>query len=429
LTIELPPDSIFDLVAPQKSPIANLPASISCFKIKNTSGAIFWRVRVGKKFTGGSVILKNFASLGDAKEWILGETQKLRAKPGSLIELKALAGNAAFRLSPAQITEAADAFRRLSETSLTLTEAVSYAIQHACPTAGTLSVADAIKAAQKAKSGRRPSYRADIFRRWRRLERWLPPNNRKAINTITQTMVRKFLSDCDLNPEGERNMLRNISVLFSWAVDHQYLKENPCSGIKVEAQKSDEPVRILSIKEAEHLLKSALTTLSLPLKTGKERIEKITVQPGDLIPWITVGMFAGVRPEEAKLLEWHHIDFGRRHIDLPAKIAKDHQRRIIPMEPNLIEWLKPYRPATGEGKIVRNYRWKFQAFVKSINFSPWPKDCLRHSYGSYHLAKYENSGKTAAYMGHRSSQMLYERYREVIKEQADIEAFWKIVPP
>ena len=162
-------------------------------------------MRVGKKFTGGSVILKNFASLGDAKEWILGETQKLRAKPGSLIELKALAGNAAFRLSPAQITEAADAFRRLSETSLTLTEAVSYAIQHACPTAGTLSVADAIKAAQKAKSGRRPAYRADMFRRWRRLERWLPANNRKAINTITQLMIRKFLSDCDLKPSNRAN--------------------------------------------------------------------------------------------------------------------------------------------------------------------------------------------------------------------------------
>lgn len=428
LTVERRRDSIFDLMAPQKSSIANLPASISCFKVKNTSGTVFWRVRVGKKFTGGSVILKNFASLGDAREWILGDAQKLKSKPGSLIELKALAGAAAFTLSPAQITEAADAYRRLSETPLTLTEAVGYAIQHACPTAGTLSVADAIEAAQRAKNGRRSAYRADLFRRWRRLERWLPPTKRKAINTITKPIIRKFLSDCDLKPEGERNMLRNISVLFSWAVDHQYLTENPCSGIKVEAEKSDEPVRILTIKEAEHLLKSASTALSLPLKTGKDRIETITVQPGDLIPWLTVGMFAGVRPDEAKLLEWHDIDFGRRHIDLPAKIAKDHQRRIIPMEPNLIEWLKPYRPANGEGKIVRNYRWKFQAFVKSINFSPWPKDCLRHSYGSYHLAKYENSGRTAAHMGHRSSQMLYERYREVIKEQADIEAFWKLVP-
>jgi hypothetical protein len=67
---------------------------------------------------------------------------------------------------------------------------------------------------RKRASSRRPSYRADIFRRWRRLERWLPPNNRKAINTSTQAMVGKFLSDCDLTPEDERNM-RGISPCFS----------------------------------------------------------------------------------------------------------------------------------------------------------------------------------------------------------------------
>ena len=152
--------------------------------------------------------------------------------------------------------------------------------------------------------------------------------------------------------------------------------------IKVEEKKSYKPVRILTIEEAERLLKAASTTLALPLKTGKGRIETITVRPGDLIPWLTVGMFAGVRPDEAKRLEWQHIDFQRQHIDLPAKIAKDHRRRIIPMEPNLIDWLEPYRPANGEGRIVRNFRWKFQAFAKSAGFSPWPKDCLRHSYGS-----------------------------------------------
>ena len=80
------------------------------------------------------------------------------------------------------------------------------------------------------------------------------------------------------------------------------------------------------------------------------------------------------------------------------------------------------------GKIIINHEWKFRAFTKAANFSPWPKDCLRHSYGSYHLAKFQHSGQTAEFMGHENPDMLYKHYRDVIKEQGDIDAFWDFVP-
>jgi hypothetical protein len=32
-------------------------------------------------------------------------------------------------------------------------------------------------------------------------------------------------------------------------------------------------------------------------------------------------------------------------------------------------------------------------------------------------------------MGHRDTNMLYRHYRDVIKEQGDIDAFWKLNPP
>ena len=103
-------------MAHKKSPIADLPASVSCRKVQNSAGVTYWRVRVGKKFTGGSVLEKNFTTLAKAKEWIFGDIQRLKAQAGSLIELKESAGAAAFSLTPAQITEAADAYRRLAET-------------------------------------------------------------------------------------------------------------------------------------------------------------------------------------------------------------------------------------------------------------------------------------------------------------------------
>ena len=80
---------------------------------------------------------------------------------------------------------------------------------------------------------------------------------------------------------------------------------------------------------------------------------------------------------------------------------------------------------------MSNFRWHFQVFQKSAGpeWNPWPKDCLRHSYGSYHLAKFRHAGDTAENMGHRSTDMLYKHYRDVIKDQGDIDAFWKLIPP
>ena len=77
-------------MAHKKSLIADLPASVSCRKVQNSAGVTYWRVRVGKKFTGGSVLEKNFTTLGNAKEWIFGDIQRLKAqRPGGLNRRKA----------------------------------------------------------------------------------------------------------------------------------------------------------------------------------------------------------------------------------------------------------------------------------------------------------------------------------------------------
>jgi hypothetical protein len=45
------------------------------------------------------------------------------------------------------------------------------------------------------------------------------------------------------------------------------------------------------------------------------------------------------------------------------------------------------------------------------------------------LAKFRHSGNTAENMGHRNTDMLYKHYRDVIKDQGDVDAFWKLGPP
>lgn len=60
--------------------------------------------------------VKHFRTLDEARKWISGDGAKAKATAGSLLELKAKAGAAAFELTPSQITEAIDAFRRFGRS-------------------------------------------------------------------------------------------------------------------------------------------------------------------------------------------------------------------------------------------------------------------------------------------------------------------------
>jgi len=155
-----------------KKPIADLPPNVSVYPVETSKGYRYWRLLVEKRFTGGEIISKNFRWIQEARKWILGDAQKLKANPGSLLELKATAPAQGFSLTPARLSEACDAFRRLDEIQMTLTEAIDFVVKRARPTAGTISVSEAIEKAQLRKESKRPAYRRDLVRRWRRFERW-----------------------------------------------------------------------------------------------------------------------------------------------------------------------------------------------------------------------------------------------------------------
>ncbi|MBN8711371.1 MAG: hypothetical protein J0I10_18465 [Verrucomicrobia bacterium] len=423
-------------MARKKNLIADLPSGIGITKSRSGRGRMFFRVRLGSRFTGGPILKKDFNSVEDARKWIFGDAQKERATPGAIIDLKEKAGMVAFELSATQLHESAGALKELEKVGMSLAEAIQFAIRHAKPPAGTLSVAQAIEGALEDKSrSKRPTYLADLGKRWRRFERWLPPEKGKAINGVTSLDVRRFLNECKLKPVGERNMLRNLSVLFSWAVNQHHMAENPCLGMTVEESTvKKSAVRILTIEEARKLLHLVAKGFKAEARVEEKGVwrEKfgavsLAVSPMDMAPIIAVGCFGGIRPEESARLKWSMIDFKRKHIDLPAEITKDGDRRIVEMSDNLFEWLLICRKESGPLLPV-NFRRKRWALSKAMGWDGWPDDILRHSYGSYHLAKHRNAAMTAEQMGHKNARMLYAHYREVVKEAEDIESYWKLLP-
>jgi integrase len=146
----------------------------------------------------------------------------------------------------------------------------------------------------------------------------------------------------------------------------------------------------------------------------------------DVLPILAIGAFAGLRDAEIKRLDWSEIDLPRGHIEVKAAKAKSARRRIVPMQPNLAAWLRPYSEMTGP-VVPAGARKKLLRIRKAAELLKWPNNGLRHSFASYRLAAIHDAPRVSAELGHTSPQMLYSTYRElVMPEQA--ERYWEINP-
>lgn len=136
--------------------------------------------------------------------------------------------------------------------------------------------------------------------------------------------------------------------------------------------------------------------------------------------WVAIGAWAGLRPEEiapkkSKLADgrrglcWEDIDFTFNQIRVSAETSKVNCARLVPLCPVLRAFLEPLR-STGPvcaGSPVADKTLR-DVGVKVFGGS-WPKDALRHSYGSYRNALLRDLPKVAEEMG-TSVSMLHRHY-------------------
>ena len=146
--------------------------------------------------------------------------------------------------------------------------------------------------------------------------------------------------------------------------------------------------------------------------------------PAEIQLYLAIAAFSGARASEILRLDWADVNFERGHITVAAHKAKTATRRLIPIQPNLMQWLAPYRGC--KGKIVSE-----RIDCRTIDFAatmcvPWPHNCLRHSYATYRLAAVADTARVALEMGN-SPQKLMTNYRELADEH-DAAAWFAISP-
>ena len=313
----------------------------------------------------------------------------------------------ALGLSPRELSEIIHARKQLSDHGETITDAVKFRldylerIRRSGITVSRLAL-EVLEA--KRKDGKSPAYLVDLRKR---LTRFCQDFGNRAVAGIAVDELDTWLRDLPLSPKSRANFRANIGVLFSYAEQRGIIDTNPISRT-AKPKLVDNPPEIFRVDELQSLLEAA------------QRVAP------DVFPMLALGAFAGVRDAEIKRLHWNEVDLTRQHIEIKASKAKSARRRIIPIQPNLAAWLRPYASMIGR-LAPTGARKKLDAARKAAGLTRWPNNGLRHSFASYRLAAIHDAPRVASELGHTSPQMLYSTYRELVLPE-DAERYWKIEP-
>jgi len=247
----------------------------------------------------------------------------------------------------------------------------------------------------------------------------------RNLSEVKREDVLKWLGE--LHPRTFNTYLTSLNTFFRWCVKMKYATGSPAGSIeKIHERRMtdvDADPAILTVDQCQALLTACRDT------------------DAGLIPYVTVCLFAGLRPErEAGKLAWGDVT---DEILVRGLTSKTRQRRHVPIHPALKSWLaRPFPaqigPVSPEAPLFersgpaagalppRNLRRRFEAVRRVAGLlEGWRQDCMRHTFASMSLATF-GVEKTVAALGHGDYDMLFGHYRALVKAE-DAAKFWAII--
>lgn len=262
----------------------------------------------------------------------------------------------------------------------------------------------------KREAGRKATYLKSLYWHYDKLQKYVGPNT--LIQSITVRQIKDFIwkKHGGANATTKRNLIRNLSVLYNYAIEKGYTGINPLDQVEKPRVLTEAP-NILSPEDFQTLLNRCLEN---------DWDDRIAV-------FLLVG-FCGVRREEASQLEWSNIDMENAKVLVPASVAKKGNWRRNEIPPNAMEWFRRIEDKRRHGHIIgSNWTSLLRTAIRFSHISH-TKNCLRHSYCSYALEAGWPIEKVVASMGHWDVDMVKNHYRNVVDTEP-ARKWWAIVPP
>lgn len=225
------------------------------------------------------------------------------------------------------------------------------------------------------------------------------------------------------SPRTVKNYINAISGVMNYAIKKGYISTNVATLLDKEKYKSE--VGILTPDEIRKLLAHANYRMTCVLMFG---------------------LFGGLRSSEIRKVNWDDIDLEGNEFYIKGE-KNDQAKRYIQLTAPLKEWCEKMIDAGHTGLVLEpkkeervidertgkpineirerliNYERQKLAEAAGVVM---PRNCLRHSFGSYHVSKFKNKHVTANEMGHGfNSDQLMTAYKAAVKSK-HVEDYWTI---
>jgi integrase len=279
-------------------------------------------------------------------------------------------------------------------------------------------VADMLKA--KESAGLSEAYQHDLDTRLNRFSGDFKMNISDVSGAKLQIWIDALkVQGNSKNASGrsKQNYLRAIAELFRFAIRRKWLPKDAMEEIEaVQLPKED--------------------SMEIEIFTPGEMGEILSVARPEMVPFLAIAGFAGLRSAELARLDWSEINLAERFIEIKASKAKTAARRLAAVTDNLASWIQSCQEK--EGSIVNIVTWwnEFPKIARAVNEQRkrkgeqgtfvWRHNALRHSFCSYRLAAIKDAARVALEAGN-SPQMIFKHYRQVVTD-TEAAKWFSIVP-
>ncbi len=238
------------------------------------------------------------------------------------------------------------------------------------------------------------------------------------VRNVGAEEVKIFLDSLQVSGRTWSNYARVIRTFFRFAQARKYYPKDmdPFDGIELDFEDDGE----------------------IEIFTSNELVRLFEVARPEIVPFLALGAFAGLRHREIMRLDWQEI-LPSGYIEVKKAKSKVRSRRLVPIAGNLAKWLEPYQqpsgPVTRFANMSKQLLWLADS-TKNPTDSPdeasppfevaWKHNALRHSFISYRLAFLGDENRVSMEAGN-SPAMIYRNYRQLVTQEA-AQQWFSIMP-